>query len=261
VSGAADAGGLVVRVTTTTGRFSVEADLAAGDGITALFGPSGAGKSLTLATVAGLLRPSMGTVALDGTVLADAGTGLHVPTQQRRIGMVFQEATLLPQRSPLDNVAVALKGGSRAERRERALTWLDRVHAAHLAEAPTRTLSGGEQQRVALARALVGEPRLLLLDEPFSALDLRTRRSLRTLVADLVAEDGLVALMVTHDPHDVRALADAAVTYEPGRTVATHVLRTGTGAPVDTVALAAVLGLTDQPPSAPDRSPGAPHVR
>lgn len=212
---------------TTVGTFSVAASFAASPGITALFGPSGSGKSVTLATIAGLLRPSSGGLSLRGERVADSDQRLHVPTQRRHLGMVFQHAALLPHRSPLDNVAVGLTQGTRKDRRRAAFGWLERVHAGHLATAATPTLSGGEQQRVALARALVGQPDLLLLDEPFTALDLATRVSLRELVRQLVDEKGITALLVTHDIDDVIALADDLVLYEPGRTIATHHLDRG----------------------------------
>jgi molybdate transport system ATP-binding protein len=205
-------------ITTTVGTFSVSATFTAAEGITALFGPSGAGKSVTLATVAGLLRPERGSISLAGEVVADPARRVHVRTQDRRLGMVFQQAGLLPHRSPLDNVALAVRSGDRSERRARAQAWLDEVDASHIASSPTATLSGGEQQRIALARALAGEPRLLLLDEPFSALDQASRRSLRRLVRDLVDAHHLTAIVVTHDLDDVAHLADRVVLYEPGRT-------------------------------------------
>lgn len=210
---------LDVDVTTTAGTFTVEARFTAGPGITALFGPSGAGKSVTLATVAGLLRPERGAIAIDGRTVADAAADLHVPTQERGLGMVFQHAALLPHRTPLDNVALAVRDTtSRQARRQRSQDLLDQVGAGHLATSPTSALSGGEQQRVALARALAGDPTLLLLDEPFSALDQASRRALRDLVGRLVADRGMTAVLVTHDLADVEALASRTVVYEPGRT-------------------------------------------
>ncbi|HVM55380.1 MAG TPA: ATP-binding cassette domain-containing protein [Acidimicrobiales bacterium] len=229
---------VAVDATITTGPFTVEARFEAGPGITALFGPSGAGKSVTLAAIAGLLRPAAGWVAIDGEVVADTTRAVHVPTQQRRLGMVFQHAALLTHRSPLDNVGLAVRSGPSASRRQEARRWLDRVHAGHLAASRTATLSGGEQQRVALARALAGGPRLLLLDEPFSALDQPTRRNLRHLVRDLVDEQELAALVVTHDLADITAFADHVVLYEPGRTLGTHAVRRGHADDV-----AALLGL------------------
>lgn len=225
---------VTINATTAAGGSSVHAEFVAGRGITALFGPSGAGKSVTLATIAGLLRPVSGTVEIAGTVVADAGRSIHVRTQQRQLGMVFQDAALLSHRSPLDNVALAVRAGvPRRERREIAAAWLERVQAGHLAHAPTSALSGGERQRVAIARALAGEPSLLLLDEPLSALDHHTRVTLRQLVLDIVDEHSIGALLVTHDVDDILALATAVVVFEPGRTVGTY--------PVDPRDVAALL--------------------
>jgi molybdate transport system ATP-binding protein len=219
---------LSIDATTTTGQFQVRAAFDAEPGITALFGPSGAGKSVTLMTIAGLLRPSSGTVAISGRTVDDPASGLHVPPQDRRIGMVFQSPSLLPHRSPLDNVAIGVRlPGGRSSRRLLARGWLERVLAGHLAAAPTTTLSGGEQQRVALARALAGQPHLLLLDEPFSALDLGTRRALRSLIRRLVDDEKVAALIVTHDLDDIVAIADQVVVYEPGETVGIHPLQPG----------------------------------
>jgi molybdate transport system ATP-binding protein len=206
----------------TAGEFTVRAcfELTAEQGpVVALFGPSGSGKSLTLALLAGLLRPESGTVALNGRTVADAAAGLHVRTQDRRVGMVFQEALLLPHRTVLDNVALAVRSGSRTQRRERALSELDRVGAAGLAAAPPRTQSGGERQRTALARALAADPQLLLLDEPLSALDQSTRIQLRGLLRRVVTERAVPTVLVTHDLDEVRALAETVVHYEPGRTL------------------------------------------
>lgn len=203
------------------GQFHLRAEFAADTGLTVLFGPSGAGKSLTLAILAGLVRPESGRVVLDGQALVDRGTGAWVRPQQRRIGMVFQDALLLPHRSVRDNVALAVRSGSRRERRGRAEAWLERVGAAELCGQRPATLSGGQRQRVALARALAGQPRLLLLDEPFGALDRPVRSRLGRLVRELVDAEGLVAVFVTHDRAEALALADAVVTGPPGALVQT----------------------------------------
>jgi len=234
----ADAATLAVDVVSSAGAFTVAASFTAKEGITALFGPSGAGKSVTLATIAGLIRPQRGTIELRGRLVADAGRGVHVPTQERKIGMVFQHAALLPHRSPLDNVALAVRAGGRRQRRAEAREYLAQVHASSLADASTANLSGGEQQRVALARAIAGRPEVLLLDEPFSALDQPTRRALRDLVRTLVDAHRLTALVVTHDLDDITHLADRVVRFEPGRTVDAHDL------PVPARELPALLGVT-----------------
>jgi molybdate transport system ATP-binding protein len=243
---------LDVDVSVRSGSFQVQATFAADPGITALYGPSGSGKSVTIAAIAGLLRPHTGTIILNDEIIADASSGLHRRTQDRHLGMVFQHGVLLPHRSPLDNVALAIDYAiPRHQRREMALTWLDRVGAAHLAHAPTTALSGGEQQRVALARAFAGQPRLLLLDEPLSALDQPTRVELRQLIRRLVSEEGLITVLVTHDLADIAALASQVVLFEPGRTVGSH--RLDQGSAVDGE-IARLVGLT-----APSGDPSIAH--
>lgn len=200
-------------------NFGVDATFSAATGITVLSGPSGSGKSLTLAAIAGTLRPARGVIKVDDVVFADVEGGVHVRSQDRRLGVVYQHAALLDHRSPLDNVMLAVREGDEASRRSTALALLERVGAAGLARAKTRLLSGGERQRVALARAMAGMPRLLLLDEPFSSLDASSRAEMRRLLKALVVEHQLIALVVTHDQADVDALADRVVVYEPGRTV------------------------------------------
>jgi len=203
--------------------FAVDACFTARAGCTALVGPSGSGKSLTLAAIAGTIRPVRGRIRCGDAVFADAmGDGaatVHMRSQNRGIGMVFQHAALLDHLSPLDNVVLGVRSGDRATRRSEATTLLERVGASARSSARTRTLSGGERQRVALARALAGKPRILLLDEPFSSLDAPTRQQLRGLVRELVNERGIIALLVTHDAGDVAVLGDRVVTYQPGRTV------------------------------------------
>lgn len=210
---------LIVDVRVEVPGFSVEAQFSAGTGITVLSGPSGSGKSLTLAAIAGTIRPAHGTVAYDGQVFVDTHAGVHMRSQDRRLGMVYQQAALLDHRSPLDNVSLAIRNGDKALRKKVAQSVLERVGVAHLANAQTRLLSGGERQRIALARAIAGNPQILLMDEPFSSLDATTREQMRLLVRTLVDERQITALLVTHDAQDVHALAHSVVQYEPGRTV------------------------------------------
>jgi molybdate transport system ATP-binding protein len=218
---------LSVDFTTRRGSFVVSSRFDAGIGITVLYGPSGSGKSVTLSTIAGLLRPELGTVTIEGRTVADAGRSVHVRTQDRGVGMVFQTAGLLPHRSPLDNVALAVREGSRTQRRSEARCWMESVGALHLVDAPTGTLSGGEMQRVSLARALAADPGLLLLDEPFSSLGREARTSMRQLVRSVADRNRLAIVLVTHDLEDLTDLADELVLFEPGRTVGQHDLRAG----------------------------------
>jgi molybdate transport system ATP-binding protein len=208
---------LHIAVRHTLGDFLLAAETHAEQGINVLFGPSGAGKSTLLHLIAGLVRPTAGTIALHGRTLTDVGAGVHVPPRRRRIGMVFQEPLLLPHRTALANVALAAGSGDRRARRAAALRWLDRVEVAELADRRPGQLSGGQQQRVALARALAGQPELLLLDEPFSSLDADARRRLGALVKELVADEGLTAIFVTHDRDELATLADRVLPAQPGR--------------------------------------------
>ncbi len=202
------------------GEFSISVALRAQPGITVLFGPSGSGKSLTMATIAGIRRPNSGRVTINNRVVADASSGFHMRTQDRHLGVVFQDSLLLPHRSVVDNVALAVHEGNRTERRTQATELLNKVGASHLRDAAPMRLSGGERQRVALARALAGKPNALLLDEPFSALDYETRQTLRTLLRTLVDTTGIPTLLVTHDLDEAAQLADHTVMYADGATTA-----------------------------------------
>ena len=211
---------LIVDVRVEVPGFGVDAAFVAERGITVLSGPSGSGKSLTLAAVAGTIRPVRGHIRCGDVTFAEPARGVHLRSQDRHVGMVYQHAALFEHKSPLDNVALAVRNVGLAAARVVAAELLKRVGVASLATARTRSLSGGERQRVALARALAGEARVLLLDEPFSSLDATARQAMRQLVRSLVNERGVIALLVTHDAQDVDALADRVVPYEPGRTVA-----------------------------------------
>lgn len=201
-----------VHGTVRAGAFSRRVDLdVPAQGITVLTGPSGFGKSVTLATIAGLLRPDDGSVRLRGALVDDPAAGVHVRPQERNIGMAFQDALLLPHRSVLDNVALAAPERGRRARRAAALQQLEAVGATDLATRRPGELSGGQRQRIALARALARRPALLLLDEPFSALDAPVRRTLGALVRELVDARGVPALLVTHDAAEAQTLGDRII--------------------------------------------------
>ena len=217
---------LRVDVTATRGTFEVRAAFEATPGQTvALLGPNGSGKSTLVSSIAGLLPPVKGTIALDGAVLDAAEDGTHVPPETRPIGVVFQELLLFPHLSATENVAFPLRarGVPRSEARERAMQLLERLGVGDRAHARPRGLSGGEAQRVALARALVAEPALLLLDEPLSALDVGARQRVRELFLEELARFPGVRLIVTHDPVEATTLADLLVLIEDG-----HVTQIGT---------------------------------
>ena len=204
------------------GSLDLRMDLrvAAGE-VVAVLGPNGAGKSTLLHALAGLVPLADGRVVLDGAVLEDTAGGVFVPPERRPIGVVFQDYLLLPHLTVLENVAFGLRchGRSRRESRERAHEWLERVGLVDRASVRPGKLSGGQAQRVALARALAIEPRVLLLDEPLSALDASTRADVRrTLRRHLEAFRG-IRLLVTHDPIEAMALAAHLVVLEDGRVV------------------------------------------
>lgn len=188
-------------------------------GVTVLFGPSGAGKSTTLSVIAGLLQPKRGRVALGPEVLFDSTQGVCTPPHARRISLVFQSLALFPHLSVEQNVAFGVRASTRGERAQKATHWLERMQALPLRSRSVLTLSGGEAQRVALARALASEPRALLLDEPFSALDDALRQSLGAEVARLASELKLPTLLVTHDREDARRLGSRMLQLHQGRVV------------------------------------------
>ncbi|MBA8953911.1 ABC transporter ATP-binding protein [Actinomadura namibiensis] len=212
----AGAAGLDARLVVRRAAFDLDLALTAAPGeVVALLGPNGAGKSTALRALAGLVPTAGGHVRVDGTDLR------HLPPDRRGIGMVFQDYLLFPHLSALDNVAFGLRcqGLGRKAARARAAAWLDRVGLAEHAAARPRALSGGQAQRVALARALAVEPRLLLLDEPLSALDAHTRLEIRAALRRHLAGFAGAAVLVTHDPLDAMVLADRLVVVEDGRLV------------------------------------------
>jgi molybdate transport system ATP-binding protein len=189
----------------------LELTLGVGAETVALVGPSGAGKSSVLRAVAGLLRPDRGRIAVDGDVWLDTAAGADLPPERRSVGFVFQEYALFPHLSVRANVAF---GARRAEVVDDVLR---RLRIAELAGERPGALSGGERQRVALARAIAREPRVLLLDEPLSALDAHTRDAVRGELRDLLAALRLPTVLVTHDFEDAAALADRVGVLVGGR--------------------------------------------
>jgi molybdate transport system ATP-binding protein len=212
---------LSVRLQLAAGGFQLAVDFDAPPGVTVLFGPSGSGKSTTLAAIAGLTKPDAGRVALGDTVWFDAERGIDVPPEQRQVSLVFQSLALFPHMTALANVEYGIaRAVPAAERRKRAQAMLERMRVSHVSGRRPRTLSGGEAQRVALARAFVREPKVVLLDEAFSALDRELRHALGADVRTLVAESGIPAIVVTHYRIEARAIGERAVTLRDGRVVA-----------------------------------------
>ncbi|HEY3082497.1 MAG TPA: ABC transporter ATP-binding protein [Chloroflexota bacterium] len=218
--GAASASGsrslLEVDLVKRLGAFELRPRFAAGPGTIVLFGPSGSGKSLTLAAIAGLLRPDAGRIALGGETLFDRARGVDLPPERRRVGYVPQGYALFPHLSVAENVTYGLRGLPRAEVGRRLDEVLALLGLKGLADRRPRQVSGGQQQRVALARALVVRPRLLLLDEPFAALDAEIRRLLRAELVELQRRLGIAVVFVTHDLGEAHALGEQVALYDRG---------------------------------------------
>lgn len=198
---------------------TVAVDLTLDAGVTTLVGPSGAGKSTLLRMVMGLARPDQGTIRLGAELLDDAARGYHLAPGRRRVGVVFQEYALFPHLSVAENVAFGLRAHNvpRDERRRRVEAMLERLGLRDLARARTGQISGGQRQRVALARALAPRPRLLLLDEPLSALDRSLREQTRQELLRIQAQTGTTFIMVTHDQDEALAMATRIGLLENGR--------------------------------------------
>ncbi|ABU58260.1 ABC transporter ATP-binding protein [Roseiflexus castenholzii] len=193
-------------------RFSVDTE------ILVLFGPSGAGKTQTLQAIAGLSTPDSGLIALNDTTFFQRMSGkpiINLPARKRRIGYVFQQYALFPHMSAIENVAFPLAG--RRDARDRAMELLERMRLAHLAQRMPHELSGGQQQRVAIARALATEPRVLLFDESFSALDRPIRERLHDEIRALQAERRLIVIYVTHNLDDAFAVGHRLAVVRDGR--------------------------------------------
>jgi len=214
--------GLVVDAEVRRGSFTLAVSLAAAAGqVLGLLGPNGAGKSTLLSAVAGLTPVSAGRIMLAGQVMDDADAGTFVEASGRPVGFVFQNYRLFPHLSVADNVAFSprARGLGRRAARSAASHWLDRLGLAGLADRKPGQLSGGQAQRVALARALAGQPALLLLDEPLSALDAGTRLDVQAELKRHLADFTGPCLIVTHDPLEALVLADSLVVLENGRIV------------------------------------------
>lgn len=210
-----------LRVDRGKGAFALEVDLRFPPGITCVMGSSGSGKTTLMAAIAGLVVPQRGTVALGDTLWFESSRGVNVPIQQRRLGYLFQSLALFPHRTAIGNVEYGMaRSLPRAERHAHAHALLAKLGVDHLAHRKPRTFSGGEAQRVALARALARTPQLLLLDEPFSALDPDLREQLSRLVRDLVDELQIPSIHVTHSVAEARALSDQVVRIHRGAVAA-----------------------------------------
>jgi molybdate transport system ATP-binding protein len=197
--------------------FCLRPNLTADRGVTALYGPSGAGKSLTLQCLAGLIRPDRGWIRLNGRTIYDGAAGVHIPPHGRRVGLVFQEYALFPHLTVAANLAYGLRRVPRSEVRARIEAMLRLLGLDELGRRYPSELSGGQRQRVALGRGLIIQPDLLLLDEPFSALDQIERERLRGEVLELLRGFGGTTILVTHSLQEAYLMAREIAVIEQGR--------------------------------------------
>jgi molybdate transport system ATP-binding protein len=212
-----------LRVRAQVGALALDVAIEGGDGPVALVGPNGCGKTTLLRMIAGARRPDEGEIEVGGVPVFSTARALDVPCEARGVGYVPQGYGLFPHLSVLDNVAFGVREGQprrgREEARALARVALAELGAEALAERRPATLSGGEQQRVALARALIRRPRILLLDEPLSALDAVARRSVRRFLAERLRALGRPSIIVTHDIRDIVALDAPIHVLEGGRII------------------------------------------
>lgn len=209
-------GALDARIVVRYAGLAADIRVAAGE-VVAIMGPSGAGKTSLLETIAGLVRLDDGYIDVDGTRLA--GEGLHTPPSRRSIGLLGQDALLFPHMTAAENIAFAARtsGYDREESRRRATEWLDRIGLAGFDSRRPDELSGGQRQRIALARALAASPRLLLLDEPFTSLDVEAAAQLRAVVREQRGDTTMI--LISHSILDAKALAGRLIILESGQIV------------------------------------------
>lgn len=204
--------------------FTLHADFTAGNTAAAILGASGCGKSMTLRCIAGIVKPDSGRIVLDGRVLFDSEKGIDLPPQQRNVGLLFQNYALFPNMTVEQNILCALKKEKDPAARKAACgSALRAMRLEELAHRLPSELSGGQQQRAALARILAGRPRILMLDEPFSALDSYLREEVEGEVGSLLSNFDGTALLVTHDRDEAYRLCREMIVMDSG-----EVLRAGT---------------------------------
>jgi len=199
--------------------FSLDLEFQASAGVTVLFGPSGSGKTLTLDCIAGFVRPDEGRILLDDEILFDGAAGVHRPPQERNCGYVFQNYALFPHMTLRENLAFAAERRPRLERHRRVNDMIERFHLQDAAGRRPHEVSGGQRQRCSIARALIGEPKLLLLDEPAQGLDAPLRSELYEILRQVRADFKTPVLLVTHDLDECFELGEEMLILREGRIV------------------------------------------
>jgi len=219
--------GLVVSVKKAVKGFTLDVSWQIGNELAVLFGFSGSGKSLTLQLIAGLLKPDSGVISASGKTYFDSSLHINAPPQQRSLGYVFQDLALFPHMTVKQNILFGAKGVPKCETTERYREMIDAFYLNDLEKKRPSEISGGQKQRVAFARALLRRPDVLLLDEPFSALDTPLRIEMRTFLKALRSTFQVPVVLVTHDASEAATLADSIIVYSEG-----SVIQSGTTADV-----------------------------
>lgn len=201
--------------------FTLDVDWEIGNELAVLFGYSGAGKSMTLQMIAGLAIPDEGRIDVGGRALFDSSDRTNVPPRKRSIGYVFQDLALFPHMTVRENILYGAKGLDKKESEDALREMIEIFHLDKLGNNLPSEISGGQKQRVALARALIRRPHMLLLDEPFSALDNPVRMEMRKLLMGIRDELNIPVIMVTHDMSEAHTMADTMLVYAGGKVVQT----------------------------------------
>lgn len=209
---------LIVDIRKKLGAFELESEFEAQNGVTCLLGPSGCGKSMTLKCVAGIEKPDEGHIELDGVVLYDSRKGINLPPQKRRVGYLFQNYALFPNMTVRQNILCGMRREkNKAVKEEKLRQMVDLFQLSGLENHRPAQLSGGQAQRTALARIMVSDPQLLLLDEPFSALDAHLRDKLMIEMRDVLARFGREVIMVTHNRDEAYNMSREIAVMDSGR--------------------------------------------
>jgi molybdate transport system ATP-binding protein len=209
--------GLHVRLQKRVNGFTLDIEWQIGNELAVLFGFSGAGKSMTLQLIAGLIKPDKGQVSLDDIVYFDSSAGINLPPQKRPLGYVFQDLALFPHMTVLQNILYGAANLSKNEKLDRAHEMIRAFKLTGLEDRYPDEISGGQKQRVAFARALIRQPKVLLLDEPFSALDRPLRLEMRRSLREVRDNFNIPVILVTHDFEEAVAISDRMIVYELGR--------------------------------------------
>ncbi len=210
--------GLQIELAKKFKKFALDASFSVESELSVLFGPSGSGKSLTLKMLAGLITPDEGKIILDGEILYDSAAGISLPAHRRSIGYVFQDLALFPHMSVQQNIAYALpKEKDKLVVARKVDEMLHRLEIDNVADSSVDEISGGQRQRVAIARAIIAHPALLLLDEPFSSLDMKLKKEIYQLLLKLKEHLQIPIILVTHDLWEAKKLASKIVVYGGGR--------------------------------------------